>query len=249
MGSQSEAGPAADEKYYPIAPEQWKDAVLDLRNFNVIKFPRVLQSVCYLLGYSREDICERDTNKLSFKKVREIIGDESYYQKMAEYKFAGPKTQEFRSYEKMTFLKKNLELEEEQLEQYSQTVFKLYQWATMSIELRCEDVITRRDNIEELKNAREMAINQANERKEKLDAALNDAKAAFDTKIQDDQAKKALDEGDDGEEDEEADLPQFPLEEFMAEFSATHPEIEIPDPVKDDIDNDYDLPYQAPSFE
>ena len=39
----------------------------------------------------------------------------------------------------------------------------------MAIELRCEDVVSRRDNIEELKNAREVAINQANERKEKLD--------------------------------------------------------------------------------
>lgn len=53
--------------------------MLDLRNFNVIKFPRVLQSVCYLLGYTREEVCERDTNKLSFKKVREIIGNETYY--------------------------------------------------------------------------------------------------------------------------------------------------------------------------
>jgi len=95
----------------------------------VIKFPRVLQSVCYLLGYTREEICEENTNKLSFKRVRDIIGDETFYQKMAEYKFAGPKTGEFRDYEKMGFLKKNLELEEEQLEQYSQTMYKLFQWA------------------------------------------------------------------------------------------------------------------------
>ena len=37
--------------------------------------------------------------------------------------------------------------------------------------------------------------------------------------------------------------------EFMTEFNTTHPEIEIPDPVKDDIDNDYDLPYTPPQFE
>lgn len=78
---------------------------------------------------------------------------------MAEYKFAGPKTGEFRSYEKMAFLKKNLELDEEALEHYSQTMYKLFQWVQMAIELRCEDVVSRRDNIEELKNAREVAIN------------------------------------------------------------------------------------------
>jgi len=70
-----------------------------------------------------------DTNKLSFKKVRDIIGDETYYQKMAEYKFSGPKMGDFRDYEKMAFLKKNLEVNEDELEQYSQTMFKLWQWA------------------------------------------------------------------------------------------------------------------------
>lgn len=35
----------------------------------------------------------------------------------------------------------------------------------------------------------------------------------------------------------------------MTDFSAAHPEIEIPDPVQDDVDNDYDLPYTPPSFE
>jgi hypothetical protein len=35
----------------------------------------------------------------------------------------------------------------------------------------------------------------------------------------------------------------------MTEFNTTHPEIEIPDVVKDDVDNDYDLPYTPPTFE
>lgn len=96
---------------------------------------------------------------------------------MAEYKFAGPKNGEFRDYEKMAFLKKNLELEDEQLEQYSQTMYKLFQWAQMAIELRCEDVSSRRDHIEELKQARETATAQAEDRKNKLDGALTEAQA------------------------------------------------------------------------
>lgn len=96
---------------------------------------------------------------------------------MAEYKYAGPKTVDFRAYEKMTFLKKNLDVDEESLENYSQTMFKLWQWCSMAIDLRCEDVVQRRDNIEELKNARETAISQANERKVKLDEAMTEAQA------------------------------------------------------------------------
>ena len=79
-----------------------------------------------MLGYPREEVCDRDTNKLSFKRVRQIIGDETFYQKMAEYKFAGNKASDFRDYEKMAFLKKNLDLDEEQLESYSQTMYKLW---------------------------------------------------------------------------------------------------------------------------
>jgi hypothetical protein len=61
--------------------------------------------------------------------------------------------------------------------------------------------------------------------------------------------KAALNEGEEDEDAEPEDRPEFPLEEFMTEFNTTHPEIEIPDQVKVDIDNDFDLPYSAPSFE
>jgi len=77
-----------------------------------------------MLGYTREEVCERDTNKLSFKKVRELLNDEAFFQKMQEYKFTGPKTQEFRAYEKLSFLKKNLEhYQEEDVEAYSMTAY------------------------------------------------------------------------------------------------------------------------------
>lgn len=63
-------------------------------------------------------------------------------------------------------------------------------------------------------------------------------------------AKKAAELGeDDDDEQQQEERPDFPLEEFMTEFNTTHPEIEIPDPVKDDIDNDYDMPYTPPTFE
>jgi len=56
--------------------------------------------------------------------------------------------------------------------------------------------------------------------------------------------------GDEEEDDAAAEeRPDFPLDEFMTEFNTTHPEIEIPDVVKDEVDNDYDLPYTPPTFE
>ena len=46
--------------------------------------PRVLQSLFYLLKYDREEVCERDTNKLDFKKVKTLMTDE-LFKRMSEY--------------------------------------------------------------------------------------------------------------------------------------------------------------------
>jgi len=64
---------------------------------------------------------------------------------------------------------------------------------------------------------------------------------------------KEADEEVEPEEGEEPkpkkERPDFDLIEFKTEFDANNPTIEIPAEVVDDIDNDYDLPYSAPSFE
>ena len=73
-----------DEKYVPLAPEYWKQPFLDLKDLHVLKMPRVLQSLFYLLQYDREQIAERDTNKLDFKKAKSLIGDD-LFEKMSRY--------------------------------------------------------------------------------------------------------------------------------------------------------------------
>jgi hypothetical protein len=156
----------------------------------VIKCARVLQTLSYILGYTREEVCERDTNKLSFKKVRELLSDEVFFQKMQEYKFSGPKTQDFRAYEKIAFLQKNMQAyEEEAVETYSMTMAKLFQWVNLAIELRIENVVSRRDAIEEKRHEREQAIVQNNERQAKLDAALEEAQNGW-TTVQDEHEAK-----------------------------------------------------------
>lgn len=65
-------------KYYPLAPEQWKKPFLELRQLSIIKNPRVLQTLFYLLGYQREQICERGTNALDFKLAKELINEQLF---------------------------------------------------------------------------------------------------------------------------------------------------------------------------
>jgi hypothetical protein len=82
--------PAPTVKYYPLSPEQWKKALLDLRQLSICKNLRVLQSLFYFLGYTREQICEPGTNALDFKKAKEYI-NEQLFQKIAKYNPAGPR--------------------------------------------------------------------------------------------------------------------------------------------------------------
>lgn len=65
--------------------------------------PRVFQSVFYLLGYNREDICERDTNKLDWKKARLVLAGENndgteFFKKLGEYNPLGSKENTFAAY-------------------------------------------------------------------------------------------------------------------------------------------------------
>ena len=102
-----ENAPAAESKYYPCHAEQFRADFMGLRDFNVIKFPRVLQTLFYVLNYTREEICEPETNALNWKKVKTLI-DKDLFEKIGHYEPLGPRDDEFKLYQKMKFLKANI---------------------------------------------------------------------------------------------------------------------------------------------
>ena len=77
--------------------EQWKEELLKQKDFCVAKMTRLWQSIFYLLKYEREEICERDTNKIEWKKVREII-NEDFLQRLTSYTPFGSKMDEYKVY-------------------------------------------------------------------------------------------------------------------------------------------------------
>lgn len=90
--------------------------------------PRVLQSLFYLLRFDREDICEPGSNKLDFKLAKKMIND-NMFKAMANYNPFGPNRQDFKEYQKMQFLKKNVDsVEEEKVEEYDLVTTKLFKW-------------------------------------------------------------------------------------------------------------------------
>lgn len=142
-----------------------------------MKYPRVLQTLLFMLRYDREEVCERDTCKLDFKKVKALI-DEKLLQKMANYNPSGPRDGDFKIYQKLKWLNANLpKFEENVLEDHSLILSKIYQWIQQGLNVRKWDIEHRLGMYYEAKQEREAAIAADKERTEKMQAALEEAKA------------------------------------------------------------------------
>jgi hypothetical protein len=231
-------------KYYPCYPEQWKQAFSDLRHLHVMKHPRVLQTLFYMLGFTREQICHRDTNALDFRKAKELINEE-LFAKMGNYKPTGQRDRDFKEYQKISFLRTNNNaLDEEKVEDYSLVLRKVLDWIRLALEIRIDDVKQRRDQVEYIKFDREAAIKQETERKSRYNEDLKEAKAAFEEKAAEEAEKEKEDEG------EEPEAPkQFDEEEFKKNFDEQNPEVPQIDAPAEEIDRDYDLPYKPPAMD
>jgi len=90
--------------YLPLPPNQWKDSILNFAKYHVVKMPRVFQNLFYMLGYKRDQICERDTNKLEWKKAKHILtggpsGDGTdLFKRIGDFNPFGSKDETFTTY-------------------------------------------------------------------------------------------------------------------------------------------------------
>jgi hypothetical protein len=112
--------------------------------FKVVKYERVFQNLFYMMGFSREEICFRDTNKLEWKRAVMLLNADSLFTKIMNLNPFGSKEEKFLVYQRMRFLEKNLEgIDADQVDEYSVALGKLLRWMQYYLELRKEDVITR----------------------------------------------------------------------------------------------------------
>lgn len=223
---------------------KWKNDLLELKNYKVIKMPRVLQSVLYLLKYSREDICEENTNKLCWKKAKNCIND-GFFKKIKDYNPIGQKTDEYQPYQKLNFIQRNIEeIKLDDVENYSLALGQVMHFLTLAMEIRKEDVVRRYQHNQKLKEEREHAKEQEEERLAERQQYLEDEQAKWEEehKKPDKKDDEGEGEGDNNEEEGEgAEEAHFDEAATLAKFDLEKPQIEIPPEVIDDIDNDIEL--------
>ena len=185
---------------------------------------------------------------MSWKQTKQVIdvpGVESIFLKMNSYWPFGPKEDEYKEYQKLLFVKENVDsVPEDVVNEHSVALWKLHQWIVHAIELRIDDVKSRRQQKTREREQRQEAQDREAERLEKREEALAAAKEKFDLENEQDKAAEEAQKKPDGEgedDEDEDDMPEFEMEEFDAKFNDENPPIEIPDEVVDDIDNDFNI--------
>ena len=236
--------------------EDWKKNLFHMKDFKVLKIPRVFQSLFYLLKYEREHVCERHSNKFFWKKAKHLL-DEKFIEHLQNYRVLGPKEDYFLKYQTLNFIEKNLEgIHAEDVDAYNLTLGKLFKWIQLAIKTRKEDIIRRKALKKKAREEREALIAAEEEREKKRVKDLEDAEAKFMDDHRDEieavqkyeemeKGKKDDDYGE--EEDEEKEqvpkekpvMPEFNKEEFLQKWEEENPPVIVPEPIEDDKDHDW----------
>ena len=220
-----------------------------LTKYTIVKFPRVFQYALYMLGYNREEVCEKHTNKLWLHKLPSLL-DEAFFEKLADYTPLGPKPGEYPKYRLINAIEKNVEeLKEDEVTDYSISYGHLLKWIKECVAIRKKDILVRKAKRQAAREEREGKLKEKEEwekkRAEALKEMVADAEATYmaDKKKEQEEAQKDVDEFENLEGVQAAqEIQPFEYNEtaLIAEWIEKNPPIEIPPEVVEEIDSDYD---------
>ena len=77
--------------------DDWKKYVESIKNFRVQKMPRIIQSLLYLMGNTREDVCLPNSNCLDWKRTCHMV-EKKLPTEMSNFVVLGEKKSEFKPY-------------------------------------------------------------------------------------------------------------------------------------------------------
>ncbi len=179
---------------------------------------------------------------------------------MMQFAIIGPKQSEFRSYNTINYCEKILEgLTQEEVDSYHVGFGKLYSWLRRAIEGRKSDITRRKAFAKQSHKNRENKIKDHEDRtikktdyltaeEERFKESNRENFEAFEKQQAELEAKAAQEYGeeidDEGSQKEEVELivlNTWDKNEAEAKFDEENPQVEIPEPIEDDIDNDWIL--------
>ena len=64
------------EAQWFMEKEDWMEVLKNVKAFRVLKMPHIIQALFFLNKFERYDICEPNSNKMSWKKAKELFTEE-----------------------------------------------------------------------------------------------------------------------------------------------------------------------------
>ena len=230
--------------------------------FEFVQYEKAFQNIFYFAKTEPNLINEPETNKLywKFAKVHWV----SIFENLRNYTPLGAKPEKISPIFKGNFILENLnpflaEDKVEALQEYSFVLYRLIKYIVDTLNTRKSDILWRHANQRAaIKNRNEIIKNN-----KKIDAerkkALDEAKRQFNGEPE--KIESGRNDGEEEEEDEEVEEKAkknneakldaegnpiiFNEEEFLQLYDQEHPKAPIPDEVKLDEDNDFDLEEEA----
>ena len=135
--------------------EEWKAYIEDIKMYHVLKIPRILQAIMYLMGVKREDICEPNSNLFFWKKAKPLFTSQMC-KLMCDYQLRGAKPEEFRAFNKLNYIDTLIAgIQQEEVETYHPGFGRLFKWLTTAITIRKQDITRRKALAKRAKEDRE----------------------------------------------------------------------------------------------
>ena len=232
--------------------------------FEFVQYEKAFQNIFYFAKTEPNLINEPETNKLYWKFAKaHWVG---IFETLRNYTPLGAKPEKISPIFKGNFILENLtpflaEDKIEELKEYSFVLLRLIKFVVDSLNTRKSDILWRHANQREaIKNRN--AIIKANKKIEaERKKALEDARRQFngepekvetggkeggeEEEEEEEGEDKAKKNNDDAKVDADGNPLAFNEEEFLQLFDQEHPQTPVPDEVKLDEDNDFDLEEEA----
>ena len=131
-----------------LSDRTFTSPLIQLNECRLIKFPGILQTALYLLGFGKEEINIAGTNVLNWKYVRTIL-NENLLDRLVMYSHRGPKEQPPFPWSMVNRVQRRLEkYDQEQVDNYCLPYGRVLKLLLMTCRLRRLDIEIRRFKVE-----------------------------------------------------------------------------------------------------
>jgi len=207
-----------------LMEEGIRKQIIEMKNYRLIKFPKILQNCFLFLGMKIEDFNEPKTHMLNWKVIRNTLINDELIDKLLSYEYKGAKESELPSYSYINRIKERLsKINQDDVNYYNLGLGRLFYFMSLTVNLRIQDIFIRRDQRETDRKDREEKIELDRLRNERFD---NDMKMR---------------------REEMAEEEGFDEEQEKMDWENNNPPIEIPAEVLDELDLDLEDEGAEPS--